>query len=59
VTPADIEARNLASEDYITAADGYNAAHDRGAHEGGWEAPPQLLELLTFCFLTFCATASP
>lgn len=50
VTPADIEA-NIASAHYYTAADGYNAAHDRGGNEGGWAPPPQALELLTFCTL--------
>lgn len=50
VMQADI-VDSIASTHYFTAADGYNAAHDKGNHEGGWEAPPQPLEQLTFCVL--------
>lgn len=50
VTIGDIAA-SIASEHYFTAADGYNGAHDKVGHEGGWNAPPQTLSLLTFCVL--------
>lgn len=58
VTPQDID-ENIASEHYFTAADGYAGAASVGdmsglpLDESGLPliAPPQELELLTFCVL--------
>lgn len=55
VTPADIEA-NILSEHYFTAGDGYCGAasldlSDSGDGEPPLIAPPEQLDLLTFCVL--------
>lgn len=50
VTPADIEAE-IVSEHYFTAGDGYAGAASLTVAEGGLIAPPEQLDLLTFCVL--------
>jgi Phage protein (N4 Gp49/phage Sf6 gene 66) family len=54
VTPADIEA-NILSEHYFTAGDGYCGAASLDLSESSGEpptlAPPEALDLLTFCVL--------
>lgn len=61
VTPADVEA-NIASEHYFTAGDGYCGAItiSEGFRESSEDgsiplvAPPESLDLLTFCVLILC-----
>lgn len=50
VTPSDIAA-NISSEHYFTAGDGYCGAASLCVEEGGIIAPPDQLDLLTFCVL--------
>lgn len=50
VTPADVT-MNIQSEHYFTAGDGYAGAASLTIEEGGVIAPPEQLDLLTFCVL--------
>lgn len=50
VTPADIEAE-IVSEHYFTAGDGFAGVAALSVEEGGVIAPPEQLDLLTFCVL--------
>lgn len=50
VTPADIEAE-IVSEHCFTAGDGFAGVAALSVEEGGVIAPPEQLDLLTFCVL--------
>lgn len=50
VTPSHIESV-ITSEHYFTAGDGYAGAAALGIKEGDIIAPPEPLDLLTFCVL--------
>ncbi|HEL4296706.1 TPA: hypothetical protein UM674_000635 [Stenotrophomonas maltophilia] len=50
VTPADIEAE-IVSEHFFTAGDGFAGVAALSVEEGDVIAPPEQLDLLTFCVL--------
>ena len=50
VTPADLQA-NIVSAHYFTAGDGFAGAAALTVEAGGTIAPPEQLDLLTFCVL--------